>query len=37
MTFQQGLNVQSRNQQAKKSMARAIEMLLTLLKTLEAR
>jgi TetR/AcrR family transcriptional repressor of nem operon len=35
LTFQQGLNVQSRNQQAKESMARAIDLFLTLLKTLE--
>ncbi len=36
ITFQQGLNVQSRNQQAKESIGRAIEMFLMLIKTLEA-
>jgi hypothetical protein len=35
ITFQQGLNVQSRNLQAKESMKRGIEMFLRLLKTLE--
>jgi TetR/AcrR family transcriptional repressor of nem operon len=35
ITFQQGLNVQSRNLQAKESMERGIEMFLRLLKTLE--
>jgi TetR/AcrR family transcriptional repressor of nem operon len=35
ITFQQGLNVQSRNLQAKESMARGGDLFLTLLKTLE--
>lgn len=35
ITFQQGLNVQSRNQQAKNTMERAIDLFLKLLKTLE--
>jgi len=35
ITFQQGLNVQSRNVQAKESMGRGIEMFWMLIKTLE--
>ena len=35
ITFQQGLNVQSRNLQAKESMTRARDLFLRLLKTLE--